>query len=95
MRVLRLLVMGAALCVTFLGYRWLMPVSPLLDREFHLPTRRSLDARLIFGATLFGIGWGLGGYCPGPAITSLASGLADPAVFVVALIAGSQLARPL
>ena len=87
-----LLVMASALVVTFVGYGLVRPAHPLFDREYHLPTLRGIDPRLVTGAALFGLGWGLAGYCPGPAITSLASGMADPALFVGGLLAGSGLA---
>jgi len=59
---------------------------------FYLPTTRYIDARLIGGAALFGIGWGLYGYCPGPAVTSLVYGDAQTIYFLVAMIAGMALA---
>src|SRR5690606_36682511 len=63
--------------------------SPIFGEGFHLPTRRDLDPKLIAGAALFGIGWGLGGYCPGPGITSLGAGLLTPVLFVAAMAAGT------
>ncbi|MGZ3418570.1 MAG: DUF6691 family protein [Polyangiales bacterium] len=62
--------------------------APIFAEKFHLPTRRDLDARLIGGAALFGVGWGLGGYCPGPALVSAASGAIAPVAFVIAMTAG-------
>ena len=64
-------VLGGAVITTFLGYRlvWRRG-TPLLGERFQLPTRRDIDGRLLLGAALFGIGWGLSGYCPGPAIVS-------------------------
>jgi uncharacterized protein len=62
--------------------------TPLFGDGFHLPTRRDLEPKLIAGAALFGIGWGLGGYCPGPGITSLGAGLLTPVLFVAAMAAG-------
>jgi hypothetical protein len=59
--------------------------------ELHLPTPKRIDARLVAGAALFGIGWGLGGICPGPAITSLASGAPSILLFVLAMLAGMAL----
>lgn len=65
--------------------------APLLGGRFLVPTRRDIDARLVGGAALFGVGWGLGGFCPGPGLVSLAS-LQLPAVaFVVAMFAGMGL----
>ena len=65
--------------------------SPLLAPDFSLPRRSDLDTKLIFGAALFGAGWGLGGFCPGPALTALASGAAPVLVFVVAMVIGMYL----
>lgn len=67
--------------------------SPLLDQNWHVPTRKDLTARLIAGSALFGIGWGLGGFCPGPAITSLATGHIQAVLFVTAMIAGMLISR--
>ncbi len=64
----------------------------LFAPSFYLPTTRYIDARLIGGAALFGIGWGLYGYCPGPAVTSLVYGDAQTIYFLVAMIAGMALA---
>lgn len=71
------LVMGGALVVTFIGYRLVLGrETPFFEGKFQLPTKTTLDARLIGGSALFGVGWGLAGFCPGPAIT--AAGLALP-----------------
>jgi len=67
--------------------------SPLFAATFSLPTRTDIDPRLVAGAALFGIGWGLGGFCPGPAVTSLASGQASVVIFVAAMVAGMYLYR--
>lgn len=67
--------------------------SPLFAAVFALPARTDLDVRLIGGAALFGVGWGLGGFCPGPAVTSLASGREPVLIFVVAMLAGMYLYR--
>jgi uncharacterized membrane protein YedE/YeeE len=69
--------------------------SPLLAPAFALPTRRDIDVRLLAGEALFGVGWGLAGFCPGPAITSLAGGRPEPLVFVVAMLTGMALYRVL
>ena len=61
---------------------------PFLAATYDLPTRRDVDARLVTGALLFGIGWGLAGLCPGPALTSLGSGEPTACVFVVAMLVG-------
>jgi uncharacterized protein len=62
--------------------------APLAGGGFHLPTRRDIDPSLLLGAGLFGIGWGLAGYCPGPGLTSLATGSAAAITFVVAMSIG-------
>lgn len=62
--------------------------SPLLDTKWHVPTRKDITARLVLGSALFGIGWGLAGFCPGPALTSLATGDSRVLVFVGAMIVG-------
>lgn len=67
--------------------------APLFGARFHLPTARAIDARLVGGAALFGLGWGLSGYCPGPALVGAASGALPALVFVGALVAGIALAR--
>lgn len=62
--------------------------TPLLDHKFFVPVRKPVDKRLIAGSALFGIGWGMGGYCPGPAITSLVSLSPQVLIFVVSMIGG-------
>lgn len=62
--------------------------TPLLDTKWHIPTRTEITPRLMIGAAIFGIGWGLGGFCPGPAVTAMASGQARPILFVLALLVG-------
>jgi uncharacterized membrane protein YedE/YeeE len=89
-------VMAAAVGVTSVGYRLLFRRGrPLWAERFALPTATALDARLLGGAALFGIGWGLAGYCPGPALASLAALQPGTLVFVVAMLAGMILARAL
>jgi len=85
-------VMVGAIAVYFIASRLSrkMP-SPILAPAFSIPRRTDLDARLIAGAALFGAGWGLGGFCPGPAITALASGALPVAIFVGAMAAGIYL----
>jgi uncharacterized membrane protein YedE/YeeE len=87
-------VMGGAVAVTLVTFRLILrrPV-PLLGGKFYVPTRQDIDRPLVLGAALFGVGWGLGGYCPGPAIAALALGSVNPAIFVVAMVLGSQLYR--
>jgi uncharacterized membrane protein YedE/YeeE len=89
-----LFVMGGAVAVTLVGYRLVLRrQSPILDERFRLPTRNDIDPRLIGGAALFGVGWGLSGFCPGPAITSLFLLAKGTLVFVPAMLAGMSLAR--
>ena len=86
------LVMAAALAVTALLYRWTLRWrSPLYAAEFHVPAARRVDRRLIGGSALFGIGWGLAGFCPGPAVASLSYGMVEPALFVASMIFGMAL----
>lgn len=88
------LVMAAALTVYAPLYRLIVRRrAPLLGERFEVPTRRDLDAALLLGAAVFGVGWGLAGFCPGPAIVSLASGRLDPLVFTAAMLAGMALYR--
>lgn len=85
-----ILVMGGGAGVTALLFPWVMRrPQPRLDSHFHLPTKRRLDGRLVSGSALFGVGWGLAGYCPGPALVALTLGTAEPWLFVAAMIAGS------
>lgn len=89
-----LLVMGSALTVTAIGYRIVMRRSePVLDTRFHLPTKQKLDAPLIGGAAVFGIGWGIAGFCPGGAIPALGMGEISAWAFVAAMVVGIILAR--
>lgn len=84
-----LFVMGGALAVTFVGYRYVLSrPQPIFDSLFHLPNARNIDLHLVLGAAMFGLGWGLVGYCPGPAIAALAWSGAQPALFVVSMAAG-------
>ena len=86
-------VMGGALAITLPGYALILRRRrPLLDGEFYLPIKRTVDRPLILGAAIFGIGWGLGGFCPGPALAALASGSTAVFLFVLAMIAGQWLA---
>jgi uncharacterized protein len=89
-----LFVLGAAVMVAGGGFALLRRRSmPLLDTAFHPPATTALDAPLIVGSALFGIGWGLAGYCPGPAIASLGFGNAEVLWFVPAMLAGIALRR--
>jgi uncharacterized membrane protein YedE/YeeE len=82
-------VMLGAIAVHFVAYRLIRRRrAPLLDSRFHLPTRKDIDLRLVLGAALFGIGWGLGGFCPGPALVTAAGGGQGALVFALAMTAG-------
>ena len=86
------LVMGAGLAVNFVFFRIAARRgAPLLARSFSLPPKTAVDARLIGGAALFGVGWGLGGFCPGPALVSAVTGAAPVIAFVVAMLASMAL----
>ena len=66
------LVMGGAVAVTLVGFRLVLrQPAPLFDTKFHLPTRRDLDRNLLLGAALFGTGWGIAGFCPGPVVDKM------------------------
>ena len=89
-------VMLGAIGVHSLSYRIIRKrPSPLLTEEFHIPSNQNLDRKLLAGASLFGLGWGLAGYCPGPALVSLASGQTSSLMFVSAMITGMILFRVL
>lgn len=83
------LVMGGAIVPGLVAF-WLASrrKRPVFADTFHLPANRTLDRRLITGAILFGIGWGLAGICPGPALVLLGGGLIKGAVFMIAMLAG-------
>jgi uncharacterized protein len=87
-------VMGGGVLVTVISFRYILKrPTPIFGREFKLPTRNDIDKHLISGAVLFGLGWGLGGLCPGPALSSLAYGNPKIFVFVGAMVAGIVIAK--
>src|SRR6056297_3865861 len=89
-------VMGGALVTTFLGYRVVLRRdAPLIEARFQLPTARRIDARLIGGSAVFGIGWGIAGFCPGAAVPALGTGRWEVALFLAAVILGFWLRRVL
>lgn len=89
-----LFVLGGAVLVAAIGYRAALRRSrPVLDERFHLPSIDRIDAPLLAGSALFGVGWGIGGYCPGPAIASLAYANPEALWFVPAMLAGAGLQR--
>ena len=82
-------VMGGALLVTVPAFRLILGrPRPILADGFALPTNSVLDGRLLGGAALFGVGWGLSGFCPGPAVAALVTGLTPVFAFVTAMLAG-------
>jgi uncharacterized membrane protein YedE/YeeE len=88
------LVMAGAIGVHGVAYAVIRRrARPWFDARFHVPARAAVDARLIIGAAVFGVGWGLGGFCPGPGIVAAAGGSLGALVFVVAMLAGMQVRR--
>ncbi|QBF30224.1 DUF6691 family protein [Thalassococcus sp. S3] len=86
-------VMGGALITTFIGYKLVFGRgAPLFEQGFSLPTVRTIDARLIGGAAIFGIGWGIAGFCPGGALPALGTGRWEVFAFVAAVVSGIFLA---
>ena len=84
-----ILVMGAALAVTLMGYQIIFKrTAPLFAASFRLPTSKDIDAKLLGGAALFGLGWGISGFCPGPAVASVVFGRTESITFVIAMAAG-------
>lgn len=89
-----LLVIGGGVAFHFMTYRLIRKRHhPLFDKKWHVPTKKDITPALVIGSTIFGIGWGLGGFCPGPAITSLATFGTRPIVFVASMIIGMGLFR--
>lgn len=86
-------VMAGAVAIYAIAYHVITRrrTDPWFDVRFHLPTRRDLDPQLVLGAALFGVGWGLGGYCPGPGLVSVSAGSEGALVFVIAMLAGMVL----
>lgn len=90
-------VMASALVVTTLGYRWVFRTrsAPVCATGFDLPTSRKIDLSLVAGSAVFGIGWGVTGFCPGGAIPMLGLGNSETPVFTLSMIAGIGVARML
>ncbi|MBR1124388.1 YeeE/YedE family protein [Bradyrhizobium lablabi] len=87
-------VMAGAVAVTLIGYRLVLKrPRPLLAEQFHVPGRDDIDLRIVVGPVIFGVGWGLSGFCPGPALTALGFGAPRAFLFVAAMLAGMMLAR--
>ncbi|MBO0346219.1 YeeE/YedE family protein [Roseibium sp. CAU 1637] len=87
-------VMGGAVIVTFIGYRlaWRRK-TPFLADGFQLPAENSIDCQLLAGSAIFGIGWGIAGFCPGGSLPALGLGQGDAVLFVTAMIGGILVAR--
>lgn len=84
-----LFVLGAGVLGAFVGYRLAFALGrPPLDNRLHLPAKAQIDRPLIAGSAIFGVGWGLVGFCPGPAVSSLSTGLAPAEVFAIAMLVG-------
>jgi uncharacterized membrane protein YedE/YeeE len=89
-------VMGGAVFVTLVGFRFIRKDGrPLLDSRFYLPQSTTIDGRLLGGAALFGVGWGVYGYCPGPALSAMVYLQGNTFVFIGAMLAGMALANRL
>jgi uncharacterized protein len=89
-----LLVIGGAVGVAMLAFRFVLKRrQPLFESEFHLPRLAKVDRRLLVGSAIFGLGWGMGGYCPGPGIAALSAGSVDALVFVAGMVLGSLVYR--
>lgn len=87
-----MVVMATAVAITFSLYRWVLRRSrPILDEKFMIPTRRDIDTRLIAGSAAFGLGWGLVGLCPGPALASLATGSFQVFIWLASVVGGMYL----
>ena len=90
-------VMGGALVVSLFAFGTVGTVKshhvPWVSGRFELPTRRDIDAKLVVGAILFGVGWGIAGYCPGPALASLFTGGTDILWFLAAMLLGMLVAK--
>jgi uncharacterized protein len=85
-----LFVLGGAVGVTIITFRFILKLpQPILGDKFQVPTRQDIDRPLVVGAAIFGIGWGIAGYCPGPGITALILGIWNPVLFMLAFLVGS------
>lgn len=89
-------VMGGAVIVAGIGYRFVFRrPRPVFELDFNVPASRVIDARLVGGSAVFGIGWGISGFCPGAALPVLGTGNIDVLIFFAALVAGILIARAL
>jgi uncharacterized membrane protein YedE/YeeE len=91
-----LFVLGGAVGVTAVAFRFVLRrPAPVLDARFHLPEQKSIDLPLVAGAAVFGVGWGISGYCPGPGIALLAAPSWEAGAFLPGLVLGLLLSRAL
>ncbi|MDN2579429.1 DUF6691 family protein [Aquibium sp. ELW1220] len=90
-----LFVMGGALLTAAIGYRVVFGArpKPVFEKSYALPTARRIDAELVGGSAVFGIGWGISGFCPGGAVPALGLGYSETVIFIAAMMAGIVLAR--
>ena len=87
-------VMGGGVVVAFIGFKFVLRrESPILGDRFHLPSEKGIKINIIAGPAIFGIGWGLAGLCPGPALSTLGEGSAAAVQFVTAMFVGMVAAR--
>lgn len=88
-------VMGGAIAVTAPGFALLFRKrqTPYFESTFHMPSRNDLEPKLLTGAVIFGVGWGLGGFCPGPALTALPVAATGTLIFVPFMVVGMWIAR--
>lgn len=90
-------VMGGGLAVAFVGYRLVFGTQarPVLEPAFDLPKQRRIDVELVAGAAIFGVGWGIAGFCPGGAVPALGLGYSETVIFLAAMVAGIVVGRAL
>lgn len=90
-------VMGGGLAVAFAGYRLVFGTQarPVLEPAFDLPKQRRIDVELVAGAAIFGVGWGIAGFCPGGAVPALGLGYSETVIFLAAMVAGIVVGRAL
>jgi len=87
-------VLAGAIAVTFIGFKFVLRrKQPIFAEKFHLPSAKELDLRIVAGPAIFGIGWGLAGFCPGPALTALSGGSLSAFQFGGAMLIGMVSAR--
>lgn len=91
-----ILVMISAIITTAIGYRLVfLRDKPVFNTQYFIPTRKDIDSRLVVGAMVFGLGWGIGGFCPGPAWVGLTMGNPKTQAFIVAMLVGMFIAKNL